>query len=131
MIVPQEDDEDADDDAAQPLFLLFRFVPVCRNKDFWLAQAVSGEFIPLCSFVPFIYIYIRGAKHTLQCKQVEFFSFQEAPEGRYHTGTEEQADNEQRNTLILLTDVNALKKGTSRNKKNRTGTNRALKHLTL
>ena len=112
MIVPPDDDDEADDDEARALFLLFRFVPVCRNKVFWLAQAVSAEFTPLCSSVLFIYIYIRGAKHALQCKQVAFFSFHELVEGRYHTGTEEQDDNEQRNTLILLTDVYALEKRT-------------------
>ena len=112
MIVPQEDDDGADDDAARPLFLLFRFVPLRRNKDFWLAQAVSGEFTPLCSFVLFIYIYLRGAKHTLQCKPVAFFSSHELVEERYITGTKGTNANEQAKTLILLTDVNAPKKGT-------------------
>jgi hypothetical protein len=104
----------------QPLFLLFRFVPVRRNKVFWLAQAVSAEFTPLCSFVLFIYIYIRGAKHALQCKQAGFLSFREASEGRYMSGTNGTNANEQPKPLNLLTLVNAPKKGTSRNNWNRT-----------
>jgi hypothetical protein len=65
----------------QTLFLLFRFVPLRRNKVFWLAQAVPEEFTPLCSFVPYIYKDLRGAKHTLQCIQASFFSFGEPAEG--------------------------------------------------
>jgi hypothetical protein len=64
----------------QTLFLLFRFVPLRRNKVFWLAQAVPEEFTPLCSFVPYIYKDLRGAKHTLQCIQASFFSFGEPAE---------------------------------------------------
>jgi hypothetical protein len=64
----------------QTLFLLFRSVPLRRNKVFWLAQAVPEEFTPLCSFVPYIYKDLRGAKHTLQCIQASFFSFGELAE---------------------------------------------------
>ena len=131
MIVPQDDDDEADDDEARALFLLFRFVPVCRNKVFWLAQAVSAEFTPLCSSVLFIYIYIRGAKHALQCKQVAFFSFHEAPEGRYITGTKGTNANERINTMLIKDFSTAPKKGT----RGTSGTEQCKKgvynHLTL
>jgi len=120
VIVPHDADAEADDDAAQPLFLLFRFVPLRRNKDFWLAQAVPGEFTPLCSSVLFIYIYLRGAKYTLQCKQVSFFSFHELVEECYITGTKGTNANERINTMIIKDFLTAPKKGTSRNKRNST-----------
>ena len=44
MIVPDEEDDDADDDARADLV---PFVPVCSsfwNRVFWLAQAVPEEF---------------------------------------------------------------------------------------
>jgi hypothetical protein len=85
----------------QTLFLLFRFVPLRRNKVFWLAQAVPEEFTPLCSFVPYIYKDLRGAKHTLQCIQASFFSFGEPAEERYITGTWNKSDNERINIMLI------------------------------
>ena len=96
----------------QTLFLLFRFVPLRRNKVFWLAQAVPEEFTPLCSFVPYIYKDLRGAKHTLQCIQASFFSFGEPAEERYITGTWNKSDNERINTMLIKDFSTAPKKGT-------------------
>ena len=94
------------------------FVPACSsfwNKSFWLAQAVPEEFSP---FVPLFHKYNKGTRvneHTLQCKQVEFFSSRDLVGRRYTTGTEEQDDNERINTLLIKRFPTAPNSGTDWN----------------
>jgi hypothetical protein len=60
VIVPDEEDDDAHADFVP-------FVPLCstsQEQGFLACTSRSRGITPLCSFVPYIYKDLRGAKHT-------------------------------------------------------------------
>lgn len=111
------------------------FVPLCSSlqEQGFLActSRFSGIYPPLFLCSLYIYIYIRGAKHTLQCKQVAFFSFREALAGRYITGTNGTNANERINTMLIKDFSTAPKKGTRGTNGTEQCKKGIYKHLTL